>query len=80
MTTIELEVSDRLARQAQAAGLLRPQALRALLKDAMRRHAAQTLLTGAARATQAGSQRLPASQIRAEINAARRARRNTRSA
>lgn len=51
MTTLELtlDLPDRLAREAQAAGLLTPKALREMLKDAMQRRAAQTLLTGAAR-------------------------------
>lgn len=43
MTTLEvkLDLPDRLAREAQAAGLLTPKALRELLKDAMRRRAAR---------------------------------------
>jgi hypothetical protein len=76
MTTLEvkLNLSDRLAREAQAAGLLTPQALAQLLKDAMRRQAAQALLTGAARATRAGSKPLSMEEIQAEVNAVRRAR------
>ena len=51
MTTLEvtLDLPDRMAREAQAAGLLTPNALRAMLKDAMRRRAAEDLLAGAAR-------------------------------
>ena len=39
MTTLELKLNlpDRLAREAQAAGLLTPEALSQMLKDAMRR-------------------------------------------
>ena len=39
MTTLELKLNlpDRLAREAQAAGLLTSEALSKLLKDAMRR-------------------------------------------
>ena len=46
MTTLELKLSlpDRLAKEAQAAGLLTPKALSQLLRDAMRRRAAQSLL------------------------------------
>lgn len=78
MTTLEfkLNVSDRLAREAQAAGLLTPQALANLLKDAMRRRAAQTLLAGAARATAAGSTSLSMDEIQTEVVAVRKARRN----
>jgi post-segregation antitoxin (ccd killing protein) len=77
MTTLELKLNlpDRLAREAQAAGLLTSQALADLLKDAMRRRAAQTLLSGAARATAAGSQPMSMDEIQAEVNAVRRARR-----
>lgn len=82
MTTLELKVnlSDRLAREAQAAGLLTPRALADLLKDAMRRHAAQTLLAGAARATAAGSKPLSMDEIQAEVAAVRKTRRGRRQA
>lgn len=82
MTTLELRVnlSDRLAREAQAAGLLTPQALADLLKDAIRRHAAHTLLAGAARATAAGSKSLSMDEIQAEVDAVRKARRGRRQA
>ncbi len=59
-----------LLREAQAAGLLTPDALAQLLKDAMRRRA------GAARATAAGSVPLSMKEIQAEVHAVRRARKN----
>jgi hypothetical protein len=76
MTTLEVkfELPDRLAREAQAAGLLEPNALRELLVDAIQRRAAQALLDGAARATQAGSKPLSMAEIQIEVNAARRER------
>lgn len=76
MTTLEvkLDLPDRLAREAQAAGLLTSRALSRLLKDAMRRRAAQALLAGAARASQAGSKPLSMREIQAEVNAVRRER------
>lgn len=82
MTTLELklQLSDRLAREAQAAGLLTPQALADLLKDAMRRRAAQTLLAGAARATASGSTPLSMAELQSEVNAVRKARRSKRQA
>ena len=78
MTTLELKLNlpDRLAREAQAAGLLTPEALAQLLKDAMRRRAGQTLLAGAARATHSGSKPMPMREIQAEVNAVRRARKS----
>jgi post-segregation antitoxin (ccd killing protein) len=59
MTSLQLnlDLPDRLAREAQAAGLLTSKALSRLLKEAMQRHAAQTLLAGAARAAAEGSNR-----------------------
>ena len=80
MTTLEvkLDLPDRLAREAQAAGLLTPKALRELLKDAMRRRAARTLLAGAARAAETGRKPLSMKEIQAEVNAVRRVRRAKR--
>lgn len=77
MTTLEvtLDLPDRLAREALAAGMLTPKALSRLLKEAMQRRAAQSLLAGAARATAAGSKPLSMKAIQAEVNAVRRARR-----
>ncbi|TAM85361.1 MAG: hypothetical protein EPN41_12250 [Candidimonas sp.] len=77
MTTLEvtLNLPDRLAREAQAAGLLTPKALSGLLKDAMRRRAAQALLEGAERASDAGSKPLSMRQLQAEVNAVRKTRR-----
>jgi len=78
MTTLELKLNlpDRLAREAQAAGLLTPEALSDLLKDAMRRRAAQALLAGAERASKAGSKPLAMDEIQSEVNAVRRTRRS----
>jgi len=78
MTTLELKLNlpDRLAREAQAAGLLTPDALGQLLKDAMRRRAGQALLAGAARATQSGSKPISMREIQSEVNAVRRARKS----
>ena len=78
MTALEVKLNlpDRLAREAQAAGLLTPEALAQLLKDAIRRRAAQTLLAGAARSSAAGEKSLSIEEIQAEVGAVRRARRS----
>lgn len=78
MTTLELKLKlpDRLAREAQAAGLLTPEAMAQLLKDAMRRRAGQVLLAGAARATAAGSTPLSMKEIQEQVNAVRRVRKS----
>ena len=80
MTTLEvkLDLPDRLAREALAAGLLTPNALREMVKDAMRRRAAQTLLAGAERASAAGSKPLSMKAIQAEVNSVRRQRKAKR--
>ena len=77
MTSLELklELPDRLARDAQAAGLLTPKGLSQLVRDAMRRRAAQTLLDGAARASDLCSRPLSMREIQAEVNGVRRVRR-----
>ena len=79
MTTLELKLNlpDRLAREAQAAGLLTPEALAELLKDEMHRRAAQALLAGAERASKAGRKPLSMDEIQSEVNAVRRARRSS---
>ena len=79
MTTLELKLNlpDRLAREAQAAGLLTPEALSDLLKDAMRRRAAQALLAGAARASASGSTPLSMDEIQAEVKAVRKTRKSS---
>ena len=52
MTTLELRLNlpDRLAREAQATGLLTPKALAQLLKEAMRRQPRSNVLACRAKA------------------------------
>ena len=80
MTTLEVKLNlpDRLAREAQAAGLLTPKALSRLLKEAIQRRAAQALLAGARRATDNGSRPLSMKEIQAEVESVRQARRAAR--
>jgi negative regulator of replication initiation len=80
MTTLELklELPERLAREAESAGLLTPQALVRLLKDEMQRRAAQQLLAGARRASESGSKPLSMKAIQAEVSAVRQARRTVK--
>lgn len=81
MTTLELKLSlpDGLAREAQAAGLLTPESMTQLLKDAIRKRAGQTLLAGAARATQSGSKPMSLKEIQSEVNSVRRHRKTSSS-
>jgi len=81
MTTLELKLSlpDGLAREAQAAGLLTPESMTQLLKDAIRKRAGQTLLAGAARAAQSGSKPMSLKEIQSEVNSVRRHRKTSSS-
>jgi hypothetical protein len=45
MTTVQVELPDMLAQSAQAAGLLTPQALEAMLREQLRRRAGDALRT-----------------------------------
>ena len=78
MTNLELKLNlpDRLAREAQAAGLLTPEALSRLLKDAMRQRAGRALLAGAALAARAGNRPMSMNEIQSEVSAVRRARKS----
>ena len=76
MTTFEVKIDlpDRLAREALAAGLLTPQALRDMVRDAIKRRAVQQLLDGAARATVSGGEPLSMQELQAEVASVRRER------
>lgn len=76
MTTlqIKLEVPDRLAREAEAAGLLTTRSLARMLAGAVRRAAAERLLAGARRASRNGGRPMALRAIQQEVNAIRRKR------
>ena len=73
MTSINLtlDIPDSLAREAEAAGLLSPRAVAQLLRDGVRRKAAERLLAGAARATAVGSKPMSMAELQREIDAVR---------
>ena len=75
MTKIQIELPDATARAARDAGLLTPQALDRLLSNALRKQqAADYLLTLADEVAAAGVAPVSETEIRAEIEAARKAR------
>lgn len=82
MTTLELKLSlpERLAKEAQAAGLLTSEAITQLVKEAVRRRAGQALLDAAERVAQADIPPLSMEEIQAEVNAVRQARKTDRPA
>ena len=76
MTTVQIELPDATAQAARAAGLLTPQALDRLLKDALKRQqAADSLLSVADRVAAAGIEPMSMDEINAEVKAARAQRR-----
>jgi hypothetical protein len=82
MTTLELKLSlpERLAKEAQAAGLLTPEAITQLVKEEVRRRAGQALLDAAERVAQAGIPPLSMEEIQEEVDAVRQARKTNRPA
>ena len=76
MTNITVSLPDDLAQQAQSAGLLRPEALVALLREAMRKRQVDQLFTTMGKLSEL-KPALTDAEIDAEIDAARadRARR-----
>lgn len=79
MINVQIPLPEGLARDAEAAGLLNTRALRGLLRDGIRRKAAQKLLAGAAKASAANSQEMSLDDIQREVADVRKARRNMKS-
>jgi hypothetical protein len=59
VTTIQIQLPDELAQNAQAAGLLTPQAIEAMLREQLRKQASESLRTT--------WQRLPPEELTPEI-------------
>lgn len=75
MTTLTIDLPDNIAQEAKAAGLLTPEALAQLLKDAVRRQAGRRLLDVAKRIQAAGIPPMSEEEIVAEVKAVRAERR-----
>ena len=77
MTTLEMKLtlSERLAKEAQAAGLLNPKAIEKLLREALRRQALRQFLSVSDQVTAADIAPLSLDEIQDEVNAVRKARR-----
>lgn len=72
MTLIQMDLPDAIAQDAQAAGLLTPQALERLLSNALARQgAANYLLSIADEVAAAGVAPMSMEEITAEVKAAR---------
>jgi hypothetical protein len=79
-TTLQfrLEVPDRLAKEAEAAGLLSARSLARMLADAVRRSAADRLLASARRASRLPGKPMSMRAIQAEVSAVRKRRKHSR--
>lgn len=75
MTTLIIDLPDNIAKEARDAGLLTPETLVQLLKDAVRRRAGQRLLDAAKRLQATGISPMSDEEIVAEVKAARAERR-----
>jgi hypothetical protein len=79
MMNVQIPLPEGLARDAEAAGLLNTRALAALIRDGIRRKAAQNLLAGAAKASAANSKEMSLEDIQREVAEVRATRHNQKS-
>ena len=68
---IKLTISDNVAREAEAGGLLNSQSIEALLREELRRRRVNQLFTAADRLAALAMPPLSAAEVEAEIQAAR---------
>ena len=80
MATVELTVTqpEAVAKEAQAIGLLQPEAVERLFRDAIRRRQQEQLFSAADRLAALDLPPLTESELNAEIEAARKERRADR--
>ena len=73
MTELELKLSlpDQLASQAKAAGLLTSEAIERLVRDAIRKAAAQRFIELGKRLREPGGTEISESELEADLNAVR---------
>jgi post-segregation antitoxin (ccd killing protein) len=74
MTSIDLklELPDKLARDAKAAGLLTSRALARLLREGLRREALRRIREGTERVREAGIEPLSLAEIQREVDEVRK--------
>lgn len=76
-TELKLTLPDSLAREAEASGLLTPEAIEALLREEIHRRRVNQLFEAADRLANLDMPPLTESEVEAEIEAARRSRRTS---
>ncbi len=82
MTTLELKVTlpEQLAKQAKAAGLLKSEAIAAMLREQLRKQAGEELQVMMDKLAAANFPPMTTDEIQAEVNAVRRTRKAGRRA
>jgi hypothetical protein len=76
-TELKLTLPDGLAREAEASGLLTPEAIEALLREEIRRRRVNRLFDAADRLADLSIPPLTDAEVEAEIEAVRRSRRDS---
>jgi hypothetical protein len=76
-TELKVTIPDSLAREAEASGLLTPEAIEALLREEIRRRRVNQLFEAADRLANLDMPPLTESEVEAEIEAVRRSRRTS---
>lgn len=74
MTTVTLNLPDMLAAEANAAGLLSPEAIEQMLRENLRSKAIDGLFTAADKLAAADFPPMTMEEVQAEVNAVRAAR------
>ena len=75
MTTLEINLPDSLAKEAKAAGLLAPEAIERMVREAIRRRAMEELKQAMDRMAAVDGPVMTPQEIQEEIRAARAERR-----
>jgi uncharacterized protein YnzC (UPF0291/DUF896 family) len=75
MTTLEINLPDNLAKEAKAAGLLAPEAIEQMVREAIRRRALEELKQAMDRMAAVDGPVMTPQEIQEEIRAARAERR-----
>ena len=77
MTTLEISLPDSLAEEAKAAGLLAPEAIEQMVREAIRRRALEELKQAMGRMAAVEGPVMTPQEIQEEIRAARAERRKS---
>jgi len=74
MTTLTIDLPDKLAQEARDAGLLNPEAIETMLRESLRRQAVNGLFAAADKLAAANFPPMTMEEIQQEVNAVRQQR------